>query len=256
MSSIVLTSASGAPGVTTSALGLTLAWPRASVLVDADRAATPTVMAGYLHGQAAGAGLEAILQAHRERSALPEALKAIVRPLPPLPGDEAPRALLTGFTHLGAIDLFDPVWPPLLDAFEMNVEADIIIDAGRTGHRGLPDPLVREADLVVLVCRTSLIALSGLRPHLAALAAIAKVGATGLVLVGPRRPYAADEVAEQFGVPVLAEIAWDPVAADELHAGPGGLGRRWSRSAFAVSVDRAAEALFGHLARRDQAVAS
>ena len=50
MSSIVLTSASGAPGVTTSALGLALAWPRASVLVDADRAATPTVMAGYLHG--------------------------------------------------------------------------------------------------------------------------------------------------------------------------------------------------------------
>ena len=36
MSLIVLTSASGSPGVTTTALGLALGWPRPALLVDAD----------------------------------------------------------------------------------------------------------------------------------------------------------------------------------------------------------------------------
>ena len=38
MSLLVLTSAAGAPGVSTTALGLTLAWPRDAVLVDEHRA--------------------------------------------------------------------------------------------------------------------------------------------------------------------------------------------------------------------------
>ena len=256
MSTVVLASASGAPGTTTTALGLALTWPTASVLVDADRAAAQTVLAGYLHGGAAGVGLESVLQAPRERNPLLDTLAATARPLPPLPGDETPRALISGFTHLGAIDLFEPVWPPLLAAFETGTEADVIVDAGRTGHRGLPDTLVREADLVALVCRTSLIALAGLRLHLAPLVAASKLGATGLILVGPGRPYAAAEVADQFGVPVLAEIGWDPAAAEELHAGHDRLGRRWPRSPLAVSLGRASEALHGRLARREREVAS
>lgn len=86
MSTLVLTSASGAPGVTTTALGLTLAWPEPCLLVDADRAASQAVLAGHLRGEAATAGVEALLQAHRERTSLAAALEAAERPLPEAPG--------------------------------------------------------------------------------------------------------------------------------------------------------------------------
>ena len=51
MSLIVLTSASGSPGVTTTALGLALGWPRPAVLVEADPTGGSAIAAGYLRGE-------------------------------------------------------------------------------------------------------------------------------------------------------------------------------------------------------------
>jgi hypothetical protein len=51
MSLIVLASASGSPGVTTTALGLALTWPRPVLLVEADPTGGSAVAAGYLRGQ-------------------------------------------------------------------------------------------------------------------------------------------------------------------------------------------------------------
>ena len=50
MALIVLTSASGSPGVTTSAVGLALTWPRPALLVEADPTGGSSVLAGYLRG--------------------------------------------------------------------------------------------------------------------------------------------------------------------------------------------------------------
>ena len=47
MALIVLASASGAPGVSTTALGLTLNWHRSVLLVDADPTGSSAVFAGY-----------------------------------------------------------------------------------------------------------------------------------------------------------------------------------------------------------------
>ena len=70
MAVIVLASAGHAPGVTTTALGLALAWPREVLLVDADRTPTQAVLAGYLRGERPGQhGLGRLLQAVRERPA-------------------------------------------------------------------------------------------------------------------------------------------------------------------------------------------
>lgn len=247
MGVLVLASASGAPGVTSTALGLTLAWPRAVVLVDADRSASQAILAGHLSGESAHAGgLAGLLQAHRERAPLLPALEAAARPLPtpPRPDDasEPPaRRFVSGFTHLGAVDLFEGAWPGVVDAVR-EAPLDLVVDAGRTGHRGLPAGLVAGADAVGLVCRTSLASLVALRLHLSALLEVAEPGRVGLVLVGPGRPYGAREVADQFGVPVLAEIAWDPGAAAELGE-PGPPGRRWARTALARSLERAAASL-------------
>lgn len=245
MTGIVLTSASGAPGVTTTALGLVLTWPGPVVLVDADRAASQAVAAGYLQGRTPPGGVQAVLQAHRERRSLASALSAHATPLPLPPlaeGEPAPRRdFVAGFTHLGSIELFESVWSPLWDEVR-GAGTDVVVDAGRPGHRGLPPGLVSGADLVAVVCRTSLVSLAGIRLHLAPLVEVGPPGRVGLVLIGPGRPYGAREIAEQFGVPVLAEVVWDPSGAAELSEGVP-TSRTWSRQRLARSWARAAHAL-------------
>ena len=51
MSIILLTSPGGAPGLTTTALGLALTWPRDIVLVDADPCPGHVIESGYLTGR-------------------------------------------------------------------------------------------------------------------------------------------------------------------------------------------------------------
>ncbi len=248
MSTIVLASASGAPGTTVTALGLTLVWPRDVLLVDADRSASQSLLAGYLRGAAPpGDGLQAVLRAYRERGDLAAAVLSQRMALPEPPSDRpAPAApihrdFLPGFAHLGSIDLFEGAWRPLGALFRQ-APFDVVVDAGRVGHRGLPLELASAADVLGLVCRTSLVSLAGVRLHLPPLVDAAPPGRCGLVLVGPGRPYAASEVAEQFGVPVLAHVAWDPSGAGELASGEG-QGRRWFRTPLARSYADAAAAL-------------
>lgn len=245
MSTLVLTSASGAPGVTATALGLTLAWQRDVVLVDADRSAAHTVLAGYLSGQAPHAlGVQGLLQAYRERLPLDEALTRNSLPLPSAPSrasDDQPgptRSFVPGFTHLGSVGLFDGVWGSLLDAVR-GTERDLIIDAGRLGPGGLARDLAGGADTVGLVCRSSLVSLAALRLHLPPLLEAGPPGRVGLVLIGPGRPYAANEVAAQFGVRVLAEIPWEPRAAADLIE-VGSLPRNWSHQGLARAYGRMA----------------
>lgn len=53
MGILLLTSASGAPGVTTLGVGLALTWPRPVLLADCDPGAHQAVLAGYLAGTSA-----------------------------------------------------------------------------------------------------------------------------------------------------------------------------------------------------------
>jgi len=53
MALIVLTSASGSSGVTTSARGLVQFWPRPSLLVEADPTEGSGALAGFFHGDVA-----------------------------------------------------------------------------------------------------------------------------------------------------------------------------------------------------------
>ena len=50
MGVLALTSAKGAPGVSTAALAMTLLWPRAALLAECDPAGGSSVLAGYLRG--------------------------------------------------------------------------------------------------------------------------------------------------------------------------------------------------------------
>lgn len=245
MTLIVLASASGAPGVSVTALGLALAWSRDVTLVDADANPSQSLLAGYLRGRAAhGPGLLGVAQAHRELGDLAGAVveHRIPLPVPPArePLAEVARHFLPGFAHLQAVDSFAGVWGPFARALR-GASFDSIVDAGRLGRHGLPEALVEAAHQVAVVTRTSLPALAALRLYLPPLVEQAGVGSVGLVLIGPGRPYEAGEIADQFGVPVLAEIDWQPTAATDLAEGHR-LSTKWSAQPLARSYARAAKA--------------
>ncbi len=82
MAIVVLGSVSGAPGVTTLAVGLALAWPRSVVLADCDPGAHQAVLAGFLAGQSSdGKGLLRVAEAHRDRRPLTEVILDQTLPL-------------------------------------------------------------------------------------------------------------------------------------------------------------------------------
>ena len=222
MALIVLTSASGSPGATTTAVGLALAWPRPVVLVEADPTGGSPILAGYFRGTIApDRGLIDLALAHRDDH-VEAALPGTLMPIP----DSAPAAarepeawLLPGIRSHAQARSLTPVWEPLRRAFHAleRTGQDVIVDAGRLGVTGSPEPLIRGADLTLLTVRTDLVSLSGAKSWAQTLREDVETagapGTLGLVLVGEKRPYAAADVAKVLGLPVTAGIAWDPAAA-------------------------------------------
>jgi hypothetical protein len=224
MSVIVLTGGPGAPGITTTALGLTLCWPSDVMLSDCDRDPAQAIPAGYLRGlDLGGRGLAVLARLHREtRDIGPELISQTIA----LTEGETPsRRFLPGFAQPGAVRLFDHIWPELAEAFAGlgSQGIDVIVDAGRLGHEGLPIALLEVADAIGFVLQSNLKSLAASRLYLPLL--VEQVGSLpsdrplGLMLVGPDRPYSAHEITAQFGVECWARIPWDPRPAEVLSHG-------------------------------------
>ncbi len=84
---------------------------------------------------------------------------------------------------------------------------DVIVDAGRLGLHGSPEPLLDAADLALLVSRTTL-------PHLSALRSWAEAfqrpaldwHQSAVLLIGEGQPYNARDVTAAVNLPVLASL--------------------------------------------------
>ena len=115
MAVVLLASATGSPGVTTTALGLALAWPRHCLVADCDRDPSQAVQAGYLRGMDnGGRGLMSLAHLHREGTPLAPELWRHTLPLTQA-GDRE-RRFLPGFSTAGASRLFEHVWDTLGEA--------------------------------------------------------------------------------------------------------------------------------------------
>lgn len=251
MTVIVLTSAGHAPGVTTTAVGLAVTWPRPVLLVDADPHPSQAVLAGYLQGgDPFGKGLAALLSAHRERRALIPLLDEAALDL--APADPIARRFLPGFVNPGMVDLFGSAWPEFAAAL-VAAPADVLVDAGRLGPRGLPPALAEVADLVLMVTRTSLVDLVALRPHLPALVDSLPADRLGLALIGPDRPYTAKEIRAQFGLEIIVTIGWAPDQARVWSHGDAPT-RRFRVGAYQRGVRHAGSALVERLAARSELI--
>ena len=214
MAVIALTSASGSPGVTTTAVGLALLWPRPVILVEADPTGGSGVLAGYFRGtREYEAGLiELALSPVDVVDALPDVVR-------PFEGSTASYVAGTR-SHAQAAGLRD-LWPRLAEALRGLDELgqDVIVDAGRLGLVGSPDAVLASADLTILLTRTNLPALAAARSRAESIRKNREWSNPAAVLVGEGQPYRAQEVSNALGLPVIASVADDPAVAAAFSRG-------------------------------------
>jgi hypothetical protein len=255
---LVLTSCSGAPGVTTVAVGLALTWPRPVLLADADPGAAQAVLAGYLAGRSAnGKGLLRVAEAHRDRRSLREAVVDQCIPLGDADGDR--RLFLPGFTRAGSAAHFAGVWDDLAETFDRlgDVDLDVLVDAGRLGPLGLPPALVERSALTLVVLGSSLRSVMAARVQLPVLAEPSRIASavrrrTGLVVVHEGQPYRAAEIGKALGTEVLARLPHDPDSA--AHFSDGAAQHRKFAAAPLVRALRGAASTFAAVLQQSTAL--
>ena len=241
----VLTSGKGAPGVTTVALGLALAWPAPVLLVEADPAGG-TIRHGY--GQGADLSGRGLLGWHvaARRIGASEAIWANAVRLQGecwlVPGVDAP-------VQATSID-----YAALAATLTGLVGVDVLVDAGRMpGPTGI-GPVVAAADKTVVVLRSTLASVHAAQAaasHIADLTGSTSAGAIVVeadslvsVVVGAGRPYPLGDVraAMTHAARLAGEVAWDPATAAALSDG-GPTPRRFDATALMRSASRLASAL-------------
>lgn len=255
MALITLLSVSGAPGTTTTALGLTLAWDRPAVLIEADTTGTSAILSGYLRGIVPFShGLLDLAAAHR-RNQLLEALHANSMPL-----TQTGARLIPSLARPASNDqvrLLNELWGPLGAAAASLDRAgtDVIVDAGRFGATGAPLALLAATDQVLIVTRTTLPAIAATRAVGTTVRdALEKAGnadAVGLILVGEGQPYSTSEIVKFARLPVTTSVAWDPVHAEVFSVGAEP-SRKFNQSSLIRSLRAASSAIATSIGRRQQ----
>lgn len=215
MAVIALASASGSPGVTSTAVGLALLWPRPVLLVEADPTGGSALLSGYLGGtrEYENGLIELALATGDLRDGLAEVTGRI---------EGTNVSYVAGTRSHAQASALHGLWQPLMGVLADLESAgqDVIIDAGRLGLAGSPGPLLAGADLALIVTRTSLPAVSAVRSWIDSI----KRGALdwrepGLLLVGQGQPFTSGEVARALGFPVLATLPDDSSSAGVFSRG-------------------------------------
>ncbi len=247
MAVIALISAKGSPGVTTTALAMTLSWPRPVLLVEADPAGGD-ILAGYVRGQMPmdrGLVQVAVSARHNRIAAdFNSALVDLAKPKSPVS-----RVLLSGLADPAQAATVGPVWDRLAAHFALlghpDSGTDVIIDCGRLSTTFAPLPLIAAADIVLIVVRATLRSASAAKSAVAA--AQVGLGAVGrdriglLVIEGGE--YRTGELTKALQVPLVTTIPWRPGEAAALSDGIG-------RIADSSALMRAARGVEGAIRAR------
>lgn len=245
MTVVGLASAKGAPGVTATAVALTLVWPRPVLLVEADLAGGD-LLAGYLAGAAtSGGGLLGLALAARrgpidattalERSQSLDAAgdrRVLVMPTDRAqarPVSESIDKLAAAVTTVaGSED--DPA-----------VRRDVLLDLGRL-NPGTPAAWLAAPTDLLLMLEPTLRAASAARSTLTWLRErLPDTCHVAAVLTG-HGPYGAVEISDALEVPVAGAIAHDPGAARVL-CGEAPTSRGFDRSPLIRSARSLADML-------------
>lgn len=203
---VALASVKGSPGVTTTAVGLAARWLHPGpVVVEADLAGGDL---GARFGADVERGIAAValdsrdpdggMEPHRWAQQLPCGVAALLAP----PGVQAAASLAV---------LKDQA-RPLLTALAGQFPA-VLVDAGRWWPGSAAEPLIRAADVLLLVARPTLDQIAQVEAHADRLRGL--VRDVRLVLVG-EGPWPASEVAARLRLPVADTVPVDRQGAQLL----------------------------------------
>ncbi|WP_439681504.1 hypothetical protein [Embleya sp. MST-111070] len=239
----------GAPGATTTALALTLAWPlqpgHRVVMVEADPSGG-SFLAGALGGRiAAEWGLHQLGLAHRQG----KLGDFFFRQLMDLSDNE--RLVLPGLASPDQAPSLTHTWDPLASLLASLEHAaiphDVVVDLGRDGALGGSGVLARRADVVLCVVRSTLRSLNDAKPRIAALRRVLDERGTGgdavgLVVITEGGQYSPREISRELSAPVVAVMPHDPERARVLSDGVGEANKRFMGSRWMAAARTGADA--------------
>src|SRR5664279_5411144 len=238
---IAMVSSKNSPGATTTALALTLAWPRPALLAELDPRGGD-ILWGYGRGQnVGGAGLLRLQLTSRSLSAVESVWSEVIElPGPALangPGVDHRRWWLPGLTEPRQVGTVN--WDLVLRMLRaVDDGADVVADCGSVygSPERIPKTAWAGADLVVLTVRPTLAGVHAARNAAGILREDLMTSGLGpdrlvSVVVGCAYGYPLGQVVDELQdcAPVLGDLPYDPDAADTL----GGL--RDQRARFARS---------------------
>jgi MinD-like ATPase involved in chromosome partitioning or flagellar assembly len=208
MTLIALASIKGSPGVTTAATALAASWPddRQVLLVEADP------FGGDLaprYCMAPNGGLSSLFAAAR-RTLVPEDVWAHVDHLP------GGLPVLFGLAGMHQATANERAWPVVADALGA-LDADVVVDVGRLLPNlggGVREVLAR-ADVLAILCQSTLEAIVHLREALLGLTAELRGRRLAIIPTGTTQFSAAD-IARTLQVEVIQPLPDDPAAAAAL----------------------------------------
>jgi hypothetical protein len=211
-----MASPGGSPGVTTTALGLALAWPGKVLLAECDpmgRRVLPGYMADRMR-TSAGPGLLGLTTTAKDDSDVSGLLEQCVVPL----AEDGRAELLHGLPDPRHAVRLTEFWPSVAGALAAR-DGDVIADLGRVGGAETPVALLDAADVVVMVLRPTLAQVDAAKPRLDVLRTLVSGSdGIGLCLIDDG-PYSAAETERVLKVPVLAELPCSPADAQVLSDG-------------------------------------
>lgn len=210
-----LASPGGSPGVTTTALGLALAWPHRVLLAECDPMGR-RVLTGYMADRLdtpAGPGLLGLAMSSPASGAavpLEEHVLPVLKDghVDLLHGLRDPRHA----PHLA--DLWERLAPELVAR-----DGDVLADLGRLGGQESPVELLQAAQVIVMVLRPTLAQVDAARPRVEALKALASERAHLRLCLIADGPYGTSEVERALGVPALTRLPYSPPDAKVLSDG-------------------------------------
>lgn len=242
---IAMVSGKAAPGVTTSTWALAMAWPGPVLVVDADPAGGD-MAAGLLLGRMRAGHSVLSWSAAARRMPAAEAAMVIAQHVVVLP--EEPHVwVMPGFQTAAQSAAMDPgSWERLALALQLegsDGQRHVLVDTGRLCDASCW-PVIRAADLVVLVCRRSGRSINAAHNVAAVLRGeLGDLNSVCSLVVDEAGSYEPKAIAHELEVPLLGTLASDRVAAAVLSDGAlsGLLGLRRSK------LFKSAHDVAGHL---------
>ncbi len=253
MSIIVFLSVTGAPGVTTSAIGAAMNWPRPTLYIEADTSKNSSILPGFFRAQYPhNQGLSNLSIDHLRGQLTPAGILDAA-----FHADG--RYFVAGFDSAAAGAGTSTLWGALaqtLGSFE-GANTDVIIDIGRYGINDARLPLLQAADSVLLALHPTLADVYAARERvpelLTRLSPLGHAERLALWLVEePGEQYDSEEVSDLLRIPAAARLKNDPAAAAVFSRGSKAPAK-FDRSAFRRSLTTGIDAINHNIRlRRDR----